>query len=72
MRLSVSLRLDSKIVDKADMIAIKEDRSLNYIVNRMIKKMISDFETQYGSIDVDNTALKNFRNRKGRSSSAKS
>jgi len=60
----VSLRIDSKNVENADMMAIHEDRSRNYIVNRLLNQMITNLEKKHGEITVKHRALEKFRRKR--------
>ncbi len=60
-KIAVSLRLDIKIVDKSDMLAIKEERSRNFIINRLLSDTIRIFEERNGQIKVDAEVLKKLR-----------
>jgi predicted transcriptional regulator len=61
----VSLRLDIGIVDKADMMAIQEDRSRNFIINRLLSDIIHKFEKRNGTIEVDAEVLRQIRKKRG-------
>jgi len=60
---SISLRIDSNILDRLDMIAIKEDRSLNYVVRLLLSYFLLAYETKHGPIVTDPAALERFRSR---------
>ncbi len=61
---AVSLRLDLKVVDKADMLAIQEDRSRNFIINRLLSDIIQKFENENGEIEVDASLLEQLRRKR--------
>ncbi len=60
----VSLRIDSIIIDKADTLAIAEDRSRNYIINKLLVDTIKSLEKKHGIIEVNTAQLEKFRRKK--------
>ncbi len=66
-RKSVSLRIDSDIFDRIDMISIQENRSANYVVNYLLELSFLETEEEDGEIIVEESFLTQFRNRRKRS-----
>ncbi len=60
----VSLRLESVFVNKADSIAIVEDRSRNFVINKMLGEMIRSLEKKHGKIKINTTQLEKFRRKR--------
>ncbi len=58
---AVSLRIDQMIVNKVDKLAHEEDRSRNFIINRLLSEVIQIVEKRSGTIEVDAEVLKQFR-----------
>ena len=66
-RMSVSLRLDSEVFDRIDMISIMENRAANYVINCLLEDTFLEIEEEEGEIIVDQSDLAQFRSKKGRS-----
>ncbi len=62
----VSLRLDTHMIDKADMLAANDDRSRNYIINRLLNEAFRAVERKMGKIRTDSTVLDDFRKKRNR------
>jgi hypothetical protein len=60
---SISLRIDSKIMVRLEMIAVLEDRSLSYVVKLLLADSLLAYETKHGPIVPDPAALERFRSR---------
>jgi len=66
IKILVSLRIKSKYLDRVDMLAYWEDRSRNFIFNRLIGKILKHLEIKHGKIVVNQSILEKFRNRRNR------
>ncbi len=66
MKASVSLRLENRLLDKADILAISEERSRNFIINQLLNEILQILEKNDGKIDIDNSALEEFRSKRAR------
>ena len=62
---AVSLSIDSVVIKKADILALKEERSRNFIINRWLSNIIQIMERDNGIINVDADVLKLIRRPKG-------
>ena len=60
---AVSILLDHDVVDKIDRLALNEQRSRNYIVNRLLSDSLKIVEKNHGKIKVDAEVLKQLRRR---------
>ncbi len=66
-RMSISIRIDSDLLDRIDTIAIHENRSASYVINCLLEDTFREMEEADGPIIVDKGELTRFRNRRGRS-----
>lgn len=48
----LSLRISDELLRKFDYVSKFEDRSMNWMLNFLIKKHISEFEEKYGKIGI--------------------
>ena len=60
----VSLRIDSVTIEKIDSLAISEDRSRNYIINRLLQEKLKSLEKKHGKIIVKTKPLEKFRRKR--------
>ncbi len=63
-KILVSLRIDAVNIDKADTLAISEDRSRNYIINRLLHAKLKFVEKKHGEIIVKTGQLEKFRSKR--------
>ncbi len=49
----LSLRITPELLEKFDYVAKYDDRSMNWLLNSLIKKCISEFEEKHGKIVLD-------------------
>ena len=48
-----SLRIDSELLRKFDAVAKYDDRSMNWLLLRLIRQCVEDFEKEHGEIKFD-------------------
>ena len=48
-----SLRIDSDLLRKFDAVAKYDDRSMNWLLLRMIRQSVEDFEKEHGEITFE-------------------
>ena len=48
-----SLRIDSELLRKFDAVAKYDDRSMNWLLLRLIRQCVEDFEKEHGKIKFD-------------------
>ena len=48
-----SLRIDSDLLRKFDAVAKYDDRSMNWLLLRMIRQSVEDFEKEHGEIKFE-------------------
>lgn len=53
IKIQTGLRLDEKTYEKLKTISIIENRSLNNLVEFIVKKYLIDYEKQHGAISPD-------------------
>ncbi len=49
----LSLRIDAELLRKFDYVAKYDDRSMNWLLNAMIRKQVAAFETEHGKIELE-------------------
>ncbi len=72
MKTLVSLRINTDIIDKSDMLAANDDRSRNFIIDRLLVEAVRSLEKKYGIIQIDRAVLENFRKKRNRRNSKSS
>jgi predicted DNA-binding protein len=53
IKIQTGLRLDEETYEKLKAISISENRSLNNLVEFIVKKYLIDYEKQHGTISLD-------------------
>ena len=48
----LSLRIEEELLRKFEYVARYDERSMNWMMNSMIRKMVEAFEQEHGTIDV--------------------
>ena len=54
----LSLRLNPEVLKKFDYVAKYEDRSKNWMLNKLVNNCIAKFENKHGKIEFDETEEK--------------
>ena len=50
----LSLRIDEELLRRFEYVAKYDDRSMNWLLNSLVRRCIEEFEAQYGKIDLSN------------------
>jgi len=53
MKKHLSLRIDEELLRKFDCVARYDDRSMNWLLIKMIRKCVAEFEQEHGPIVLD-------------------
>lgn len=53
-KIQTGLRLNETLYEKAKAISVKENRSLNNLIEYALQKFIDDYETEHGTIQIIN------------------
>lgn len=48
----LSLRIDEQLLKKFDYVARYDDRSMNWLLNALVKKCVAAFEQEHGPISL--------------------
>ncbi len=54
----LSLRIDEGLLRRFDYVAKYDDRSMNWLLLRLVKDCIDEFEQQHGKIDLNDSEKK--------------
>lgn len=50
---SHSVRLDKTVIKKVKSLAASEERSFNYLINKIVENYIQEYEDAHGQIHID-------------------
>ena len=50
---SHSVRLDKTVIKKVKALAASEERSFNYLINKIVENYIQEYEDAHGQIHID-------------------
>jgi hypothetical protein len=71
-KILVSARIKLKILEKIEMLANQDDRSRNFIINKLLEEILNHLEKKHGEIVVKQSILEKNRNRRKRGSAKRS
>jgi len=49
----LSLRIEEKLLRRFEYVAKYDDRSMNWLLNNLVRKCVEEFEAEHGVIDLN-------------------